>query len=142
MIKNVLSKLTKSLYALLACLVPVGFKRLVLLSTLYQKGAEQKIIEHIDYDKLNQNMKIASNNDAIESALFLKDVIWKDVDLNKLLQCGGVCELDGERVDACEAKLIANQLLSRIPWWLRYGKTEMEKDLMFMFSFETVRISK
>lgn len=140
MISNILSKLTQGFYALLAILVPVRFKRLVLLSTLYQKGAEQKIFDHVDLDKLNQSMRIASNCNAIESALSLKDIVWKDVDLNKLISDGGICSLDGERVQVQEAKIIVDQIVGKIPHWLRYGKTEMEVDLMHMFSIENVCI--
>ena len=140
MINNIFSKFTHFVYSILAILVPVRFKRLVLLSTLYQKGAEQKIFDHIDMDKLNQSMRIATNCTAIESALSLKDIVWKDVDLNKLISDGGICSLDGERVQVQEAKIIVDQILDKIPSWLRYSKTEMEVDLMHMFSIENVCI--
>lgn len=142
MISKIGSYFASIIYSVLASLVPVRFKRLVLLSTLYQEGVEQKIFDHVDYNKLNQSMHLASNCVAIESALSLKDMVWKNVDLNQLLQSGGVCDLDGERVDLCEARLITDQILSKIPKWLRYDKVEMFKDVMMMFSFETVSVGK
>lgn len=131
--KNLFKKLVAIFVGLLTPLIPVKFKRLVLVSTLYQKAAEQKVFAHVDFTKLNQGMKIASNCEVIQSAVSLKDMVWKDVDFNQLIQSTHICNLDGERVDACEASMITEQILNKIPPWLRYDKVEMSKDITLLF---------
>lgn len=138
--KKLFAKFGGFLLSILTVLIPVKFKRLVLVSTLYQKAAEQKIFEHIDFDKLNQGMKIASNCNAIQSAVSLKDVVWKDVDFNALIQSTHMCALNGERVDVCEASAISEQILSKIPVWLRYDKAEMSKDIMLLFCGQPIGV--
>ena len=138
--KKLLNRFGSFLMSIFTVLIPVKFKRLVLVSTLYQKAAEQKIFEHVDFAKLNQGMKIASNCDVIQSAVSLKDVVWKDVDFNALIQSTHICSLNGERVDVCEANAISEQILDKIPAWLRYDKTEMSKDIMLLFCGQPIGV--
>lgn len=127
---------------LLSILIPKSLKRLILISTLYQKAVDDEVFDHVDYHKLNKGLNIASNCNVIQSALSVKDLVWKDVDLQKLLGSVSVCELRGERVDVCEAKVLSDQVLAAIPSWLRYDKFEMSKDLTLLFCAEPLSVSK
>ena len=138
--KSLFRKLAVILLGFLTPLIPFKFKRLVLVSTLYQKAAEQKIFTQVDFAKLNQGMHIASNCDVIQSAVSLKDVVWKDVDFHKLIQSTQICTLNGERVDVCEASLITEQILAKIPTWLRYDKAEMSKDITLLFCAQPISV--
>ena len=99
---------------LLSVLIPKSLKRLILISTLYQKAVDDAVFDHVDYHKLNKGLNIASNCNVIESALSVKDLVWKDVDLQKLLGSVSVCELRGERVDVSEARVLSDQVLATI----------------------------
>ena len=115
---------------------------MILISTLYQKAVDDEVFDHVDYHKLNKGLNMASNCSVIESALSVKDLVWKDVDLQKLLGAVSMCELHGERVDVSEARLLSEQVLATIPSWLRYDKVEMSKDLTLLFCAEPLRVSK
>lgn len=138
--KKKISAFFIALATAISFLIPKQFKRLVVISTLYKGAAEQKIFQHVDFNKLNQGMQLASNKQAIESAVHLTDAIWKDVDLNKLLQNVTINELDGERIDITEAQLISDRIIANVPKWLLYNREEMRKDVTFLFCVEPVSV--
>lgn len=127
---------------LIAPLIPMQLKRLILISTFYQKAIDDKVFEHVDLNKLNHGMNIASSCSVIESAMSVKDMVWKDVDLNKLLSTASVCELNGERVEVGDARILADRVIAVIPKCLRYDKPEMRKDLTLLFCAERLSVSR
>lgn len=145
MVNKLLSKLTSGIYALLAILVPKRFKRLVLLSTLYHVAAEQKVFEHLDYERLNQSQQLATNCAAIASAVTLKDAVWDGVDFNELIRDSiTVSHTDGltvsEKMELDEARSVTAKIVGLTPSWLRYDNSEMFKDILMVFSVEPVSV--
>lgn len=138
---SMVSKFFSWFFTSFSFFIPKAFKRLVVISTLYSKGAEEKVFSHIDYAKLNKNMKIASSFAAIESALCLQDTIWKDVDLNRLMVEASKNEFNGEYVHGhVELTQLTEKIVDSLPSWIRYNREEMVADVKSLLSAEPISV--
>lgn len=123
-------------------LIPMTFKRLVLISTFAAKGQEEKVFNHIDYARLNKNLKIASSIDAIESALCLQNVVWKDISLQQLLVEASKNEFRGEYVPGqIELSKAVDTILDSLPPWIRYDRNKMIEDVKGLLSAEPISVN-
>lgn len=127
------------IFSTLSFMIPKAFKRLVVISTLYAKGAEEKLFIHADYAKLNKNMNIASSFDAIQSALCLQGLIWRDVDLNQIMVEASKNEFNGEMIPGRLALTpITEKIVDSLPDWIRYNRAEMLEDIRHLLSAEPI----
>lgn len=124
------------LIKLLCKILGGNFKRLVLLSTFYSQAVEDKIFSNIDFDKLNKNLKIANSSGAIQSALHAQEYVWKGIDLNQLIENASCRVLNEEKVTVENTWDLAEDIMDRLPEWVRYDRTKMRKDLQFLLCTE------
>lgn len=118
--------------------IPVHFKRLIFLSTFYAKGAEAKIFERVDYERLNSNMHIATTPAAIESALVLQKAVLKECSLSQLIQEVSSTPLDGEKVDyPKDITILAEKIVDGVPEWVKYKREDMINDLKSLLTVES-----
>ncbi len=123
-------------------LIPTAFKRLVLISTFAAQGEEEKVFHHIDFARLNKNMKIASSIDAIESALCLQDAVWKDISLQQLLVEASKNEFMGENVPGhLELSKAVDTILDSLPPWICYNREKMIEDVKGLLSAEPISVN-
>lgn len=120
----------------------MAFKRLVLISTFAAKGQEEKVFNHIDYVRLNKNLKIASSIDAIESALCLQNAVWKDISLQQLLIEASKNEFRGEYVPGqLELSKVVDTILDSLPPWICYDREKMIEDVKGLLSAEPISVN-
>ena len=130
----------KRISGILNKIIPIRFKRLVILSTLYQHAAEQKLFENIDIDAFNKRMRVAKSKPAIDSAMVLKDSIWGDLNIQTMVH--SYCkECDSINGDFVKLNNVTQDLIKMIPEWLRYDRAKMSKDILDLLCSEKINLA-
>lgn len=116
----------------LARFIPDNTKRIILLTTLYQKGAKDGVFTKFDLKGLNRNIPLVVDEKALESACMFTPTVWKDVNLKELINTMSECQ-EGQCIAQSDSAIIASALIERVPRWLRYGRERMLTDLQLFF---------
>lgn len=137
---SVSNKVVKKLMSAICFILPKAFKRLVVISTLYREGQDQHIFQYASDVKMNRNMNIASNQKAIESAVHLKDAVWRGIDLHELIKEASTNQFNGECVpNQLSIEDLTDRVVAKIPAWVRYNPSEMRADIRKLFSEEAIQ---
>jgi hypothetical protein len=103
-------------------ITPSHIRRLVFWCTLYTRMRNTTEIEDKSRDKLNETMKLATENDALCFPVLASSLIWSDI--SKCYETAW--QTIAQRSNVAQS---AKDFVSHIPQWLRYGSQEkMERD--------------
>ena len=137
---NLFTKAKALLIAFVSRLIPVGFKRYMLLTLIYSKGVEADIFAEPDLEALNAKLCIATNVKAMENISMIAGRVWTELEIKNIIQDAIHCNLDGECVPYRDADGIGKKILETVPAWIRYDNSEMLKDIVSLLRVEKVRI--
>lgn len=122
-------------------LIPIGFKRYILLTLIYSKGVNENIFSEPDLQALNAKLCIATNVKAMENISMISGRVWTELEMKNIMKDAIHCNLDGECVPYRDADDIGKKILETVPAWFRYDNAEMLKDIVSLLRVEKVRIS-
>ena len=106
-------------------------KRILFLTTLFMQLANLHSFQRDAMAKLNQSLKLARTEDALEIPSKVHGLIWDRETLDQTIYeaCGG--DLLCESLRPEEASKACGRIVDQTPQWLRYGRREdMVTDLM------------
>lgn len=128
----------KAFLNFLAGFIPDNTKRIILLTTLYQKGAKDDVFTKFDLKGLNRNIPLVVDEKALESACIFTPTVWKDVNLKELISSMSNCQ-DGECIAQQDSVAVASALVEKVPRWLKYDRVRMIADLQLFFYSNPVK---
>lgn len=111
-------------------IIPVQFKRLVLVSTIYHKAIEEGVYKGPTIQVINKCLNLSTREEAIHSVLVLRDFIWGGVDLRNIVRVFNIDTISGRKLSVPEINELSRLLISNVPPWLRYDRVRMESDIM------------
>lgn len=106
-------------------------KRILFLTTLFMQLANLHSFQREYMARLNQSLKLARTEDALEIPSRVHGLIWNRETLDQTIHeaCGG--DLFCETLNPEDASKACGRIVDSTPQWLRYGRREdMVTDIM------------
>ncbi len=128
------------LISLVNSLIPVGFKRYILLTLIYSKGVNEDVFAEPSLEALNAKLCIATDVKAMENISMISGRVWTELEIKSIIREAIHCNLDGECVPCLDADGIGKKILETVPAWIRYDNTAMLKDIVSLLRVEKIRI--
>lgn len=121
-------------------LIPVGFKRYILLTLIYSKGVNEDVFAEPSLEALNAKLCIATNVKAMEHISMISERVWTELEIKQIMRDAIHCNLNGECVPYRDADGIGKKILETVPAWIKYDNNAMLKDIVSLLRVEKVRI--
>lgn len=121
-------------------LIPVGFKRYILLTLIYSKGVNEDVFAEPSLEALNAKLCIATNVKAMEHISMISGQVWTELEIKQIMRDAIHCNLNGECVSYRDADGIGKKILETVPAWIKYDNNAMLKDIVSLLRVEKVRI--
>lgn len=121
-------------------LIPVGFKRYILLTLIYSKGVNEDVFAEPSLEALNAKLCIATNVKAMEHLSMISERVWTELEIKQIMRDAIHCNLNGECVPYRDADGIGKKILETVPAWIKYDNNAMLKDIVSLLRVEKVRI--
>lgn len=139
--QNLLTKAKALFIAFISRLIPVGFKRYILLTLIYSKGVNEDVFAEPSLKALNDKLGIATNVKAMENISMIAGRVWTELEIKSIMKDAIHCNLNGECVPFRDADGIGKKILETVPIWIRYDNAAMLKDIVSLLRVEKVRIT-
>lgn len=101
-------------------------KRVMFVTSLYSRVVRFESLKAEAIEKLNDVMQLASNPNALELPTMAKNFIWKDRDIQTLLNETTL----RNNIPEAEAQVISESVVDLAPHWLQYPRDKMIDDVM------------